>query len=420
MNEMLLKRMAIQSVAFMLLIITISYALRRYQSITIEASNKKINSTDESLTSDPSSPSDRADNVSKSSKGDICPGFHGIMEAVDQNIIAQMSNRYLIIKKPEGDSIELRMEDLYVTKSIRIILTGLSGDEISSASIARVNENEIFTGEPIFTEVVVDNMNTAGNTLETEITKDYGNDIVHSITIHTAYDELHNDYAAELLLELDNVYAHILQEDSNYYYIDLRNPSDVYDKILVIDAGHGGKDAGALSKDERYYEKDMNLDILLQLKELLDQENIKVYYTRLSDETVFLRPRVMLANAVNCDFFISIHCNASTAAEPNGTEVLYYDREFEGVKSKDLAQVCLDELAKNIPIKKQGLVEKKENEIFILKKATVPAIIVEVGYMTNNNDMEFLSSPANRKAAAEGIYHGIMAAYKTLRTEDQH
>ncbi|HBI73947.1 MAG TPA: hypothetical protein DDY59_12260, partial [Lachnospiraceae bacterium] len=79
----------------------------------------------------------------------------------DQNIIAQMSNRYLIIKKPEGDSIELRMEDLYVTKSIRIILTGLSGDEISSASIARVNKNEIFTGEPIFTEVVVDNMNTA-------------------------------------------------------------------------------------------------------------------------------------------------------------------------------------------------------------------------------------------------------------------
>ncbi|HBI72792.1 MAG TPA: hypothetical protein DDY59_06365, partial [Lachnospiraceae bacterium] len=79
-----------------------------------------------------------------------------------------------------------------------------------------------------------------------------------------------------------------------------------------------------------------------------------------------------------------------------------------------------DELAKNIPIRKQGLVEKKENEIFILKKATVPAIIIEVGYMTNNNDMEFLSSPANRKAAAEGIYHGIMAAYKTLRTEDQH
>lgn len=419
MNETLLKRMAMQSVAFMLLVITMSYALTRYQSIKIEASNKKGIGVEESYT--PvliSSFSDHAADTKEALKSSIRPGFDGIMEAVDENIIAQLSSRYIIIKKPAGDSLKLKMEDLYITKSIRITLSGLSGDQISSAGIARVNNKELFTGDPVFTEVTADSMMETEDAVETEITKDYGSDIVHSVTIHTAYDASHNDYTAEILLEFDNVYVHILQEDDNYYYIDLRNPRDVYDRILVIDAGHGGKDAGALSKDEKYYEKNMNLDIVLQLKELLDQENIKVYYTRLSDETIFLRPRAALANAVNCDFFVSIHCNANMAAVPNGSEVLYYDREFEGVKSKNLAQICLDELAKTIPMKNKGLVEKKDNDIFILKKATIPAIIIEVAYMTNQNDMEFLSSSDNRKAAAKGIYNGIMTAYKTLKAED--
>ena len=66
----------------------------------------------------------------------------------------------------------------------------------------------------------------------------------------------------------------------------------MYDRILVIDAGHGGLDSGAVSKDGRIYEKNLNLGIILALKELLDKENIKVYYTRIQDNKVYLRPRV--------------------------------------------------------------------------------------------------------------------------------
>ncbi|NLP33722.1 MAG: N-acetylmuramoyl-L-alanine amidase [Clostridiales bacterium] len=419
MAESLLKRIAIQSVTVMLLVITLSYTIQRYQLITIEASDKLINNTMENLSPNTYlSSEDAIEELSNQSTNDDHTLFQGVMEDVDVNIISHLSDRYLIIKKPEGSALSLTLEDLYLTRSIRININGLSNDDISSGMIGRVHNDELFTGEPDFIEYTTFKTDTTDDVTEPVITKDYGNDIIHGITIDTLYDEEQEKYRAEIMLELDNVYVHNLQEDDNFYYIDLNFPRDVYDKILVIDAGHGGKDAGALSKDEKYYEKDFNLDILLHLKEKLDQEDIKVYYTRLSDEKLFLRPRVNLANAVDCDFFISIHCNASTASGPNGTEILYYDREFEGIKSKDLAQIISTELGKTISIKNRGLVQKKDNEIFILKNAIVPAIIIEVGYLTNNNDMIYLSNSEHRKAAAEGIYNGIMTAYETLKMKD--
>lgn len=417
MDELLLKRIAFQSVTFMVLVITLSYALQRYQSITIEASNKAINNNIGNLEAN-AAPKEILSGIALEEPGnDKNSLFSGVMEMVDRNIINQMGERYLIIKKPEGISDTCELEDLFLTKSIRITMTGHFNESLNSEMIGRVQNNEIFLGEPIYTETSTLVTNSSDGSMQPVTTRDYGNDIVHGISINTLSDDSYVNHV-EVQITLDNVYVHQLQEDDNYYYIDLKNPRDVYDKILVIDAGHGGKDAGALSRNENYYEKDINLDILLQLKELLDQENIKVYYTRLSDEKVYLRPRVELANAVDCDFFISIHCNASTVSSPNGTEILYYDTEFRGVKSKDLAQMLSTELGKTIEIKNRGLVQKQGNEIYILKNAIVPSILIEVGYMTNNNDMAYLSKEENRKAVAEGIYNGIMVAYETLMMEN--
>ena len=319
MDELLLKRIALQSISFMLLVITLSYALQRYQSITIEASNKAINNNIADLEPSPTPKGIAKESQLEEPIKDQYPPFYGALEEVNRNIIDQLGNRYLIIKKPEGTSITFELEDLFLTKSIRITMTGLFKDTLSSEMIGRVQNNEIFIGEPSFKEFTSYVADASDGIVEPVVTRNYGNDIVHGITIHTLCDDTYIN-STEVLIMLDNVYVHLLQEDENYYYIDLKNPRDVYDKILVIDAGHGGKDAGALSKNENYYEKDINLDILLYLKEMLDQENIKVYYTRLSDDKVYLRPRVELANAVDCDFFISIHCNASTSSRPNGTE----------------------------------------------------------------------------------------------------
>lgn len=426
MDKLLLKRAAIQSVALMLVVVTLSYGFNQYHAVTISASNTQA--YDDALSSNEASNfsdaalTDDMDNQTLTLVSDNLPEeddenlgqkmISQYMEGVNPNILKQMEEHYLVIKKPLGSNLSIQLEDLYITKSIQIELTGLDNEEMNSQMIGRALKEEAFIGDPVYTETVSPDSNTSDDIDETVITKVYGDDFVHGITITNEYDEVNKSYTSNLLIELDNVYVQILQEDKQYYYIELKHPREVYDKILVIDAGHGGKDGGALSKGEKYCEKNINLEILLQLKELLDKEDIKVYYTRTGDDKVFLRPRAELANAVDCDFFISIHCNANEVSWPNGTEVFYYDTEFKGVKAKDLANLFLDELAKATTLEKRYLVLKKDKDIFILHHSVVPSILIEVGYVTNTNDMNYLSQVNNRKAIAQGIYNGIMKAYE--------
>jgi N-acetylmuramoyl-L-alanine amidase len=430
MDKMLLKKTAVQSVALMLAVITLSYALHQYQAVTISASDTTASedfltssetaaaseedsgASQNTQTDDPLSVNNQSDSDNIVSEQ---PEIVKLMNGVNPEKLDKMGDRYLVIKKPQGSNISFHLEDLYVTKSIQIELTGLAGENLDSRMIGRAIYDEAFTGDPVYTEIVTPDTNKSDGTNQPVITKDFGNDFVHGITFTYKYDDKNKSYTSDILIELDSVYAQIVQEDQEYYYIDLKNPKDVYDKILVIDAGHGGKDGGAPSLGEQFYEKNINLGILLQLKKLLDKENIKVYYTRTGDDKVFLRPRVELANAVDCDFFISIHCNSNEVSWPNGTEILYYDTDFKGVKAKNLADLFSVELSKTIPLAPRGLVKKQGDEIFILDHAEVPAILIEVGYLSNNNDMNYLSKEKNRKEVAQGIFNGIMKAYELYK-----
>jgi N-acetylmuramoyl-L-alanine amidase len=418
MDKALLKKAAIQSLALMVAVVTLSYTLQHYQTITIAASNLESEGIiDDS--SDLEIPSgDQEETQETSSEGKLTNAaittLEDLLSKVDESMIDQLSDNYLVIQKPSADNIVLELEDLYINKSICLKLSGMTNTLLNSGMIARVRGGELFLREPAFTETVSIKVNEKKGTSEEVITKDFGKDLSHGIAITTREDHNTKLYTAQVLIELDSVYAYIVYEDANYYFIDLKKPSEVYDKILVIDAGHGGKDGGALSKGEEYFEKNINLDILLHLKELLDKENIKVYYTRIADDTVFLRPRVTLANAVDCDYFISIHCNANEITWPNGTEVLYYDNEHKGVAAIDLANLLSDEIGKVVTLQRRGVVEKHTEDIFIMDKSVVPTALIEVGYLTNNDDMAYLSKSENRKAVAQGIYNGIMRAYNEL------
>jgi N-acetylmuramoyl-L-alanine amidase len=419
MDKTLLKKAAMQSVALMVAVVTLSYALQHYQAVTIAASNMvkedalgnttaladTIESSGKLLTSQQNSASLTDTPIAT---------LEELVNRVDEGIMSQLSDNYLVIQKPREKDVTFQLEDLYINKSIRLTLTGITKNTITSSMIARVRGNEIFTGDPKYNEIVSQDSNEENKTSEEVLTKDYGKDLSHGISITAVEDNITKLSTVQVLIELDSVYAYIIYEDANFYFIDLKKPSEVYDKILVIDAGHGGKDAGALSKGEKFYEKNINLDIVLHLKELLDKENIKVYYTRTADDKVFLRPRVTLANAVDCDYFISIHCNANEVTSPNGTEVLYYDNEYKGVAAEDLANLFSEELEKTVELERRGIVQKHEEDIFIMDKSVVPTVLIEVGYLTNNGDMNYLSSSVNRKAVAEGIYNGIMRAYKEL------
>jgi len=393
-DNRLLMKTAIKNVLLMIFVIVISFAIKHYNSLAISASNTQDEKAYyNKLTKD------NDNNQTKTKKA-------------NKSVLKQLQDQYLIIKKPKGDDLQIQLQDLYINRSLKIIISGYMDEIIDGDYISRVYKEEKFIGEPDYVEVDTSENDEDGLESSDPI-RDYGNDPVHEITISSQSDNLgYREY--EILLKLNHVYAHILYEDDNNYYIDLRRPKDVYDKILVIDAGHGGKDPGALSKDGNTYEKEINIKILSALKELIDNDDIKVYYTRLSDETIFLRPRFTLANEVDCDFFISIHCNASTSTRPNGTEILYYDHEHKDIKTVDFAGILSEEISKIVPLKNNGLVRMQNNDIFILRNAKVPAVIIEAGYMTNNNDLKYLKSAAGQEDIAKGIYNGILRAYEEL------
>ncbi len=419
MDKSLLKKAAMQSVALMVAVMTASYTLQQYQAVEIHASN--IISTDNHpRNEDIIEVDDRKVILSaKENPPAVIPGgmaasLAELREQVEDSLMKKLSDHYLVIRKPEARGGKLSLEDLYINHSIKLHMTGLLGDDFESSMIMRVRGEEIFLGDPVYKEIVTQEKKEEDDTVIDVVTRDYGKDLSHGITFSLDRDEAAGLVNCDILIELDQVYAYAIYEDENYYFIDLRRPSDVYDKILVIDPGHGGKDAGALSKDEEYYEKNINLGIALALKEILDRENIKVYYTRTADDKVFLRPRVTLGNAVECDYYISIHCNSNNATEPNGTEVLYYDGDFHGVSNKKLAEIFSQELGKTMELEERGIVLKREKEIFIMDKARVPMILIEMGYLSNKRDLKYLINPDKQKEIAQGIYNGIQRAFEEL------
>jgi N-acetylmuramoyl-L-alanine amidase len=423
MDQSLLKKAALQSLVLMLTVMIFSYAIKQYNTVTLAAENhledsalKKIttqkvttqNITDEALGAESNY---FINNENTNNTEDSTKNPQELFSGIDPSILQKLGDTYFLLKKPQGDNLKLELKDLYINKSIQLTITGLTKDVFSSNMVYRMNGTDMFSGEPKFTEIVNKKVN-GGRESEEVIAKDFGKDFCHGITFSSNQDLTSNLYTENILLKLDKVYAYTVYEDVNNYYIELRKPSEVYDKIVVIDAGHGGKDSGALSDNKEIYEKNINLAILLNLKKLLDKENIKVYYTRTEDDTVYLRPRVELADDVDCDYFISIHCNANAVSYPNGTEILYYDNKFKGVRALDLAKLFSREIGKAAYLKNRGVVKKHGDDIYIMDKAKVPMILIETGYLTNNSDINYLSKPENRKAIAQGIYNAIRKAYQ--------
>ena len=218
-----------------------------------------------------------------------------------------------------------------------------------------------------------------------------------------------------LALGLDKVYELSSTFEGNGLYLDFTAPKDIYDKVIVVDAGHGGRAPGAVKGGVS--EKDIDLAIFLELKELLDeaQENdpgLKVYYTRTDDSNPSLQNRVNLANGVEADLFISIHNNASNSGKFSslqGTQVLYSE-SYEGApSSKEFAQICLEEVISSIGSRSLGLVEG--DRIYIIRTSEVPVALIEVGFMTNREELDKLKTEEYQEETAQGIYNAILRAY---------
>lgn len=183
-------------------------------------------------------------------------------------------------------------------------------------------------------------------------------------------------------------------------------------KIVVIDAGHGGTDNGAIIG--KHSEKDYTLQVTKELKKFLDKSDITAYYTRMKDETLSKKDRAKLANKLKADMFISIHCNYTDGGKntASGIEALYSKRKCSSKKlsNKKLAAIVSKNLSDILKARNRGV--KQREELYLMRHSKVPTTIIEIGYLNSDVDYKNIKSSEGRKKIAQGIYNSIEQAYK--------
>ncbi|MUL36995.1 N-acetylmuramoyl-L-alanine amidase [Gloeocapsopsis dulcis] len=170
--------------------------------------------------------------------------------------------------------------------------------------------------------------------------------------------------------------------------------------VVVIDPGHGGKDPGAIGIGG-LQEKQVILPISKQIAAILEKEGIKVVMTRDLDYFVDLAPRVAIAERANADVFVSIHANSMGLSRPdvNGLETYYFS------SGQRLAQVIHRNILQRVTIRDRGV---RRARFYVLRKSSMPSVLVEIGYVTGREDNPRLRTAAYQTQMAEAIARGIL------------
>jgi len=196
--------------------------------------------------------------------------------------------------------------------------------------------------------------------------------------------------------------------DSNFMqkktYDNLQLPNVKQNKFsVVIDPGHGGPDPGAVGIGG-IRETDVVLEVSKIVKELLSEKGIKVSLTRKSEVDLDLPPRVSFANNIDADVFVSIHANASRGKRKdiNGLETFYY----RGWKGRLLAKGIQKQILRVSPGSPDRGV--KQGRFYVIKNTRMPAVLVEIGFLTGRLDARRLEKNSHRKRIAYAIAKGIL------------
>ncbi len=229
-----------------------------------------------------------------------------------------------------------------------------------------------------------------------------GDDVIEKIEVFTKGEE------TTFRFWQNRISCYEIEDEGDRYAIRAINPQKVYDKILLLDAGHGGKDPGAMSNG--IVEKEITLKMLHKVKEVLD-DDIKVYLTRDEDEYPENNTRAKTANEI-ADALVSIHMNAAENTLVNGTETLYKNHANdtgETLTSKELAELIQKSIIGATGNNDRGI--KHRTDLLILNGTTVPAVIVEVVFISNVGDALKISQEDYQDTVARAIAEAIEEAF---------
>src|SRR5881628_1596237 len=168
--------------------------------------------------------------------------------------------------------------------------------------------------------------------------------------------------------------------------------------IVVIDAGHGGFDRGGIP-GQKIPEKEMTLDVAQRLKSVLTANGYRVVMTRESDVFVPLPTRVAIANSYRNAIFVCIHFNSTKRAGASGIETYFYSRD-----SLPLASAVHYYVTGGAPSANRGV---RRRGYYVLRKTSIPAVLVECGFLTNPTEAAYAQSASYRQKLAEEIAAGV-------------
>lgn len=294
------------------------------------------------------------------------------------NIMGEYVGNYALkFQKPAGVSINsIKNEDLYQNNKFKIIVPGNQVDFY--------NQNPIAISSNVVTGVSTALVN--GNT---------------EITVNTS-----------------KLQGYKIYEKSDSFVVSIGDPRTIYKNIVVLDAGHGGYDSGATNKGTK--EKDLNFKIIYTLMKNYFSSNApdtKVYWSRSSDVFVTLSKRASFASKVGADIFVSLHMNSASSSSANGTEVYYSTNNnassFSGITSKAMATLFKNNLVTRLGTTNRGV---KTAGYYVTKHNTVPAVLIELGFISGSRDYANLTNPAFQSNSAKIIYDTINEIFTTYPT----
>lgn len=177
---------------------------------------------------------------------------------------------------------------------------------------------------------------------------------------------------------------------------------------VVIDAGHGGLDAGTKSIDG-VYEKDLTLALAKKVKELNTNRSIAILLTR--EEDIFQSPqqKAAIAENKNADLLISLHIGGTEKPDTKtGIEFFVARDQFENAeKSKELASLLIRAFETNFPLPVSGSPQQREKGIWILQANNIPSVLIEAGYITNEKDLAYLKTASAKETIAKNVLAAI-------------
>lgn len=206
----------------------------------------------------------------------------------------------------------------------------------------------------------------------------------------------------------------VAKESAEYVSSLQKEQTDLNTRTVVIDAGHGGNDPGKVGINDAL-EKDVNLSIALKVRKYLEQQDIKVIMTREEDRGLYeesdankkvrdMKQRLSIIETADPALVVSIHQNSYPEESVNGIQVFYYK---DSIKSREAALIMQEQMIHTLKPKKER--EAKDNKsYYLLKKTTVPIIIVECGFLSNKEEASKLVTPTYQEQVAWAIHLGIL------------